>query len=341
MLLLFDRTTKPQKFLRNMLSSLPHDLLQLTGMTLIPRLEKGVTNSALARTSRPANAVNIVLNRQRKGVVYDHFHIGDIQSTSSHIGGHQNGTAPILELRKSPIPSILCLIPMNGGAPETPPVQSPFQPRRLLLIQRKHQNAIILFLPTRVLSDQLLQTRLSRPILDHLHRLADTLIRRKRIIHGILPITPNNRFETHVNANGHDHKLQSKLLNRRRPRGRKHGRLPSLLCLTLGYDETHILLKPHIQHAVRLVQHQIGNFGEIAHPFVDQILQPPGSAHDAIDALAENVLLSRLGHSAVNDRGSQTDDASEFLEDFLGLHGEFAGGCEDEHAGGASAFVLE
>lgn len=25
----------------------------------------------------------------------------------------------------------------------------------------------------------------------------------------------------------------------------------------------------------------------------------------------------------------------------MGLHGEFAGGCEDEHAGGASAFVLE
>ena len=72
---------------------------------------------------------------------------------------------------------------------------------------------------------------------------------------------------------------------------------------------------------------------EVAHLLVDEILEAAGGANYAVDAPAQRVLLRRLRHAAVYDRGRHVHDLAEFLQHLLGLHGKLARGGQHEHAG--------
>jgi len=66
-----------------------------------------------------------------------------------------------------------------------------------------------------------------------------------------------------------------------------------------------VLLKPHVEHFVRLVQNNAGNLRQTDGPPVDQIQQPPRSGHDNSGALFD--LPHLCGNAGAAVHGDNTD----------------------------------
>ena len=63
--------------------------------------------------------MDILINIQRHVIVNDMFDVGNIQSSSSHWGGNQDGSTTWLERPQSTLSLRLAAIPMNTGTSKT------------------------------------------------------------------------------------------------------------------------------------------------------------------------------------------------------------------------------
>mmetsp|Transcript_1168 Transcript_1168/g.3324 ORF Transcript_1168/g.3324 Transcript_1168/m.3324 type:complete len:285 (+) Transcript_1168:1144-1998(+) len=284
MFLLLDCTAKLHQLFRNGLSSLLHDLLKLTGVTLVAGLEEGMAHARLTSAASSANAMDVVLNGKGKGEVEHHLHVGDIKTTSSDIGGHHKGTFAALELLQGTGAGILGLVAMDTGAIPAVALELILKTLGLLLVEGKDEDPVCAVAV--ILVEELTETGVASTVFDDLHGLGNALIGREGIINGILPIAADNRFEADVNADGVDQIFKGDLLNDGGPCGGKHGRLPLLLVLGLANDKPYILLEAHVEHSVSLIEHELRHVAQIDGILADEILQPTGSGHDAVHALA-------------------------------------------------------
>ena len=261
MLLLLDGAAKLHQLIRDGLSSLLHDLLQLTGVALVAGLEEGVTYASLTGTASTTNTMDVVFNGQGESEVEHHLHIGDIQATSSDISGHHEGTLAALELLQGAGAGILGLVAMDTGALPAIALELILKALGLLLVKGKDEDAIIT--AAVILVEELAETSVTGTIFDDLHGLGNTLIGREGVINGILSVATDNRFEADVNADGIDQIFKGNLLDDGGPRGGKHGRLALLLVLGLANDEPHILLETHVEHPVSFIEHELRHVTQI------------------------------------------------------------------------------
>ena len=67
----------------------------------------------------------------------------------------------------------------------------------------------------------------------------------------------------------------------------------------------------HVEHPVRLVEHQNLDVVEAGRPRVEVIHQPAGRGDEDRPALAERLALALLGHAADDDRGAHPRLAAE------------------------------
>ena len=95
----------------------------------------------------------------------------------------------------------------------------------------------------------------------------------------------------------------------------------------------------HVEHAVRLVEHQHleAAQGRIGLPEV--VEQAAGRRHDHVDTRAEGVLLRTHAHSAEDGEGAHGRVHRELLEVRLDLGRELPGRREDERPRGAPRLV--
>ena len=111
-------------------------------------------------------------------------------------------------------------------------------------------------------------------------------------------------------------------------RGGKHQGLPA--SWQKGNDFFDVRQESHVEHAVRLVEHEHFQQPEIELLAADEIEQAAGGGDDDVDALAQRLDL-RLFLDAAENRGHADRQALAVVADvFHDLHGELAGGGEDE-----------
>ena len=92
----------------------------------------------------------------------------------------------------------------------------------------------------------------------------------------------------------------------------------------------YVVDKPHVQHPVRLVQHEDLNAGQVQQALAVEIQQPPRGGHQDVQAPPDGVHLGLLAHAAEDDGRAQGQVPAVSGEAVLDLDGQLPGGGEDE-----------
>mmetsp|Transcript_29344 Transcript_29344/g.91440 ORF Transcript_29344/g.91440 Transcript_29344/m.91440 type:complete len:505 (+) Transcript_29344:210-1724(+) len=288
--------------------------------------EEADGEATLASATSSPYSVDVVLNRQREGVIYNQLDILDIQASARHVRGNERSRFGLFEVSNCLCSLLLRHVALQGNdllvslAP-----QEVLQPGRLLLVEAKHDD---LFVRGIVLLQMMEQTGgFLLLVLQHLNLLADGLVRRQAA--AILEV-----------PNGHHcwrgQELSGQVVDGCRPGGAKHARLPNSSLGHLvnealdGIDET------HVQHAVRLVKDEVLHVAEVHGAVVGQILQPPGAGDEHVHALfLQRSPLLPLRHAAVNaqHRVAIAQGLRKLGANLRNLHGKLPRGRHADEAG--------
>ncbi|OQB34883.1 MAG: hypothetical protein BWY09_02527 [Candidatus Hydrogenedentes bacterium ADurb.Bin179] len=96
-------------------------------------------------------------------------------------------------------------------------------------------------------------------------------------------------------------------------------------------DAFDVRKETHVQHAVRLVQHQYRQVVKARVATVDVIEEPAGTRHYDVDALAKRLRLRLYTYATVNRRRRQIHVFAKHLENIVYLNGQFPGRCQHQH----------
>ncbi len=107
-----------------------------------------------------------------------------------------------------------------------------------------------------------------------------------------------------------------------RPGGRPEERLP--IGADLADDLADLRLKTHIQHAVRLVQHQVGHPAQVGGASLKEINEAARRRNADFHAGAQVARLRALGHAAVDAGVLDARGVAELVGLSVGLHGQLA-----------------
>ena len=120
------------------------------------------------------------------------------------------------------------------------------------------------------------------------------------------------------------------LLNRRRHGGAEQQRLARIG--KLGTDEFDVGNEPHVEHAVRFVDHE--QFAPVQQDLapLEQVHQPARRGDQHVDAFVQRLDLIAHLHAADQQRELQIMVLAVFLEIFSHLGGQFAGRRQDQAA---------
>ena len=126
-----------------------------------------------------------------------------------------------------------------------------------------------------------------------------------------------------------------------RQRGAKEKRLALVARRAFFHDALHVGQEAHVEHAVHLVEHEDFDASEGNLALLEVVEQAARGGDENIDAALEFVALLAVADAAVESGGAQVGEAGEVAEGFVHLHGELAGGFEDEDAGVALTAFFE
>mmetsp|Transcript_23017 Transcript_23017/g.65229 ORF Transcript_23017/g.65229 Transcript_23017/m.65229 type:complete len:307 (+) Transcript_23017:191-1111(+) len=306
-----------------MLTGLPHHLLQFPGMRLVGGLEERDADSGLSGTPGSADAVHVVFDRQREREIDHDFHIRDVQSARSHVGGNQQRALSGFEIGQCGRATLLILVTVNGADIESIASQGEFQAFGLLLVQRKHQDALRLarLLVLLMLLQKRSQSLFSCTVFDDLHSLLNAFVGRQGIIDLVFSVAADDGLEANVDTDWIGHVLHRDLLDCCWPRRREHGGLAVSL-LALGDDVSDVFFEPHIQHTIGFIQNQVLNLAQIARTIIDEIFDATRRCHHTVHvALLQFPNLRMLRNATVQYNRPQSNHGPKLLQHILRLHG--------------------
>ena len=99
-----------------------------------------------------------------------------------------------------------------------------------------------------------------------------------------------------------------------------------------GQHAADVADEAHVEHAVRLVEHQVAHLGEVDRALVDVVEQAARRGDDDVHALAQRVDLRPRADAAEDQDGALVQVAAEVLERLAHLGGEFAGRHQHQQA---------
>ena len=99
----------------------------------------------------------------------------------------------------------------------------------------------------------------------------------------------------------------------------------------------------HVQHTVRLVQHEDLNVGQVQQALPVEVQQAARRGHQNVKTPVDLVHLRLLAHAAEDDGGAQGQVAAVALDGVLDLDGQLPGGGEDQRPDdpGLALFAVE
>jgi hypothetical protein len=89
-------------------------------------------------------------------------------------------------------------------------------------------------------------------------------------------------------------------------------------------DTANIGQKAHVAHAIRFIQHEHFDAGQIYIEVVNVIEQPTGTGNDYFDSAPQRSDLAGFAHAAVNGDAAHPALSSQTLNSKVGLFGELA-----------------
>ena len=100
----------------------------------------------------------------------------------------------------------------------------------------------------------------------------------------------------------------------------------------------HIRQEPHVEHAIGLIQHHVGDALEFGGALLHVIKQPAWSSHNNIHAVLQSLNLFAVAHAPVDDRHLMIGKPRVITDSCLHLRSQFPGRFQNQHAGGTIRF---
>ena len=261
----------------------------------------------MARVSRPAGAadpVNIGL-RLVGQVVVDHVaQAGNIDAPGRDVRGDQDFHLAAFEAVQGGLPRVLTLIAVDAHGLQTGPLQIPHDAVHAVLGPAENQGVLHLRAAQQLRQEVFFidLIHVIQALIDGLHRGGDGI---------------------HLDVGGGGQQVQGELLHLRGHGGGKQQRLP---LLGQGMDDAaHVVDEAHVQHPVRLVQHEDFHPVQPDDALTHQVHQAAGAGDDDVRALVQGLGLRALAHAAEHDAASQRQPPAVGLDVFRGLEGQLPG----------------
>ena len=151
--------------------------------------------------------------------------------------------------------------------------------------------------------------------------------------------THTRRTQTHQQANNTNEQAQGKTRtqatrqaikgNEANVQADKHKQAGVTACLR--HNLADLRLKPHVEHAVGLVQHQVGHPPQVGDARLEHVDQPPGRRDHNLHPAAEVARLRALGRAAVHARGLDAGAGAKLDALLLDLDCQLARGSQAQH----------
>uniref|UniRef100_A0A182VNZ5 Uncharacterized protein n=1 Tax=Anopheles merus TaxID=30066 RepID=A0A182VNZ5_ANOME len=218
-----------------------------------------------------------------------------------HIRGDQDALAPVTECAEHVVALLLRFVAVDGHRP--PPIAV-------------DDARNVVDTPLRLDEDDRLRVRLGRNLLfAHIHDLQNV------VVGGQV-----QRPDVDLYVVGQ--KLLRQIAHLLRPGRRPHQHLP--VRADLAHNFADLRLEAHVQHAVGLVQHQVGAAPQVRDAALEKINQPPGGGNHDLGTPLEVPDLRALRGAAKNARIVGADARTKVRRDLLNLLRQLAGGRENQ-----------
>mmetsp|Transcript_4688 Transcript_4688/g.11373 ORF Transcript_4688/g.11373 Transcript_4688/m.11373 type:complete len:384 (+) Transcript_4688:1033-2184(+) len=162
---------------------------------------------------------------------------------------------------------------------------------------------------------------------DYFHVLSNGFVGHKAVIH-----TTNEDMYSLV-----DNKLASDVLHLPWPRRRIEQGLP--LARNLGNNLLDLGLKAHVQHPVRLIQHQVGNLVKSDLSRLQEVVQATRGGDDNLHAHTNVSQLRPLWSSTIDTRVANSRRSTKLVSLFLDLHRQLPSGGQDQDGWAGSGIL--
>ena len=263
------------------------------------------------RAAGAADAVDVVLVGHGEVVVHDVRDAGHVDPARGDVRGHKHADLPGLERLERTQPVVLRLVRVQRRVGDLAGLQLPRDAIRAVFRAGKNEHRVEI---------RLLQKRDEQRQLEMPRHFVGDLRHRLR---GIRP-------PPHLHGRGLVEKLVRQRLDLRRERGGKKQRLP--LLRQRPDDPPDAGEKAHVEHPVRLIEHEKLNARKVAVPPLHQVEQPAGARDDQLHAIAQRLDLRTLAHATENQRHAQREMPGISAHVFLDLHHQLARRCQHQHA---------
>mmetsp|Transcript_110010 Transcript_110010/g.350893 ORF Transcript_110010/g.350893 Transcript_110010/m.350893 type:complete len:542 (+) Transcript_110010:384-2009(+) len=281
------------------------DAVKETGLGLAVQ-EQQQSAPGLAAARRAAHAVDVVLDLRGEVVVDDVLDVLHVKPTGRDVGRHQDRRLALLELLEHPVALLLLLVAVDAerGEAVEPHLARELVAAALGLAEDEDLGAV------HHLLEQPLQAAPLVVLLHDLHVLPDG-VRRPQVqgadvdVHGVLPAD-----------------VSREPLHLPRPRGAPHQRLP--VRADLRGDLPHLRLEAHVQHAVRLIEHELRNRAKAKLVGLQEVVDAAGCADDPVHAGAYVPELVVFRGAAVAASSAEAAAAAKLHRLLLDLHCKFA-----------------
>ncbi len=261
--------------------------------------------------------MDVIVDVRGQVVVHHLHHVGDVQPARGHVRRHQHGTPACLERAEGVLPLPLGLIPVDGTRREALLAEHVLHVIAVPLGLDEYEDQSLLYRHQE--AHQMMQLVLLLHVLDRLrHVLAGAA-------------HPSHREEDVV-----PHEVPREPLDVRGKRRAEHHRLADPLPvghpLLLDYP-ANLRLKTHVEHPVRLVEHEELDILHGEAPALDEVHQAAGGGHQQIAAALDLAQLIPDVGTAVDDDGGDARAVEELLGLVLDLARQLARGGQDQALG--------
>ena len=266
-----------------------------------------------ARPRRPADPVDVVLGVLRQVPVVDVGDLGNVKPPRRHVGGHEDRHAPVLERLQGA--EALSLLDVTAEGPG----------RVAIPLEALHQAVDLV---ARVGEDQDPPALLGR---EQAQQEAELLVA-PGVVEHLLDALDGHLLRRHRDLRGVVHELVGELEDAEGQGGREQEGLARLGRRQPAEDPPDVGDEAHVEHPVRLVEHEHLDPGRRPRALLQVVDQPPGRPDQEVERAPERLPLLDVVHAAEDERRAETREAAELPRVRIDLDDELPRGRDDQGA---------
>ncbi|EPY42848.1 ATP-dependent RNA helicase [Angomonas deanei] len=299
-----------------------HQVIDNVGILFVKKRHR---HALLAGPTGSPNTVHVVVNVTRKVVLHDHGHVRDIQPTRGHICRHQHVEHSGFKAVQRRLAFPLHTVAVNGSARKSVLAQEALQVVGVTLLLGKHEDAIV-----RAGGEEVEEGVALVHVLHPTNVLGDVFCRGAHTAHLEEVVVVQKLSSQLLDFLGEGGGVQQRLAFA----GAGHVAVASL------DDLTDLGLKPHVQHAVRLIEHKETDIAEAHVAPTLKIDQATGGGDQKTTTTAELLRLVPRVRPTVNDDAADAGAIGELAGLLINLNRELSGRGKHQRRGSGLAAVV-